>query len=616
MPKKVLCVLCSALLSLQSFADDSDGTSITVHYGRDNVVVYGVRIDQPLTETGSSVSIISADVIESFGVDYAVDAIATAPGVTINQNGAFGGSAAVRIRGASSEQTLVIIDGVVANDPTSPGGGFNFARLDVTNIERIEVLKGAQSTLWGTDAIGGVVNIITKRPEEGVAGNVFAQGGSYGSFRGGADLSGATDRYDFRLSGTLHSADGISKADEDNGNSEQDEFESNVIAARGALNLPAEGRLEASLLWTDAEAEFDSFSFGDQGNLADGDELSATEELTANLSLNLPLFDGKFENMFLVGYSDIERNNFSNGQPSFSSEGDRKTFRYQGTVSFNESNRLAFGAEREDSEANGDETSIDGVFALYEFKPSDVLTVTAGVRRDDHERYGGETTSRLAMAYNPHEQITLSASWGEGFKAPTIFQTTFFCCGATTANADLRPETSEAFDVGLVLRSNGGRAEIGVTYFDQDTTDLIDFSFAIGGYQNISRALSSGFELYGEYQFSDWLEVGLSYAYIDAEDGFGEKLSRVPEHSGDVTFFVDPEGPWSGNVLIRHNGEEQDPNGLVDSWTRIDVSGRYALSDTVEIYARIENLFDEEYQQILGYGTPDLSGIVGIRLGF
>jgi vitamin B12 transporter len=145
----------------------------------ETITVYGVRLDQPATEVGSSVSILTASDIEALGSDYVLDAIATVPGVTVNQNGAYGGFASVRIRGASSEQTLVIIDGVVANDTTSPGGGFDFARFDPANIDRIEVLRGPQSTLWGTDAIGGVVNIVTKRPEQGLQGNAFAQAGSF-----------------------------------------------------------------------------------------------------------------------------------------------------------------------------------------------------------------------------------------------------------------------------------------------------------------------------------------------------------------------------------------------------------------------------------------------------
>ncbi|MEM7767979.1 MAG: TonB-dependent receptor [Pseudomonadota bacterium] len=583
----------------------------------DPIVVEGSRLAQTETEIGSSVSIITAEEIEELGFDFALDAVAAAPGVTINSNGAFGGSASVRIRGASSEQTLVLIDGVAVNDPTSPGGGFNFARLDTENIERIEVLKGPQSTLWGTDAIGGVVSITTKRPDEGLGGSVFAEYGSFNTVRGGASVENATDTGDFRLAIVGTSSDGISKADEDNGNAEDDAYEALTVSAKGGLNLAGDARLSADVLWTDAESEFDSFFFGSQGNVSDGDEVSETEELSANISLTGSLFDGRLDNLALIGYSDITRENFSDGAPSFDAEGDRTIYRYQGTLNINDMNTLAFGAEREEQRSRDDDTSIDGLFALYEFKPTDQVTLTGGLRVDDHERFGSETTGRVAAAYNPTETLTLRASWGQGFKAPTIFQTTFFCCGATEPNADLQAETSEGFDIGLDWRSADGRAEAGITYFDQDTENQINFSFAAGGYENIAEVESQGVELYGAYQLADWLRVSADYAYIDAQDGDGEALARLPEHSGDVTVSIDPSGPFSGALLVRYNGEEPNTDGTtLDSWTRVDLAGSYDLNEQVEVFGRIENLFDEEYQQILGYGTPDLSGYLGIRLRY
>lgn len=598
-----------AALTLGCFLANASATE-------EEVVVYGVRMVQPLTEVGSSVTVITGAEIEAQGFDFVLDALAVAPSVTINQNGAFGGSASVRIRGASSDQTLVIVDGVVANDPTSPGGGFNFAALDPTNIERIEILRGPQSTLWGTDAIGGVVNIVTKRNTESFAGSVFGQAGSFDTYRFGADVAGTNGRFDYRFAATRHSTDGISKADEDNGNTEDDSYESTSLQTRLGMRVGEDARLQLTALWTDADTEFDSFFFGAQGNVSDGDELSKTETLTSNLSFQFSAFGGRLDNLFLVGFADTDRANFTDGAPSFSSEGDRWTYRYQGTVQFNDRHRLAFGAEREDSESNGDETSIDGFFGLYELSPTNSLTFSAGLRRDDHERFGGETTARLAAAFNPNDLVTLSASWGEGFKAPTIFQTTFFCCGATEPNADLRPERSDAFDVGIQLRTPDARGQLGLTYFDQDTTDLITFSFAVGGYENIAKANSSGFEIQAQYQLTDWLSGALNYANIDAEDGEGERLVRVPEHTGDLSFSIDPDGPLSGTVSLRYNGKERDANGIVDSWTRVDLSARYALSESVEIYGRIENLFDENYQQILGYGTPGTSGYLGVRLGF
>ncbi|MEM8685059.1 MAG: TonB-dependent receptor, partial [Pseudomonadota bacterium] len=392
----------------------------------DSIIVYGVRLEQALTEVGSSVTVITAEEIEAMGVEYVLDAVATAPGVTINQNGTFGGSASVRIRGASSEQTLVIIDGVVVNDPTSPGGGYNFARLDPANVERIEILKGPQSTLWGTDAIGGVVNIITRQPVESFEGSAFAQFGSFSSLRGGVSVGGANAGFDYRLAYSGHTTDGISKADEANGNDEDDDYDSTTLSGSLGYNFAVDARLQAQVLWTDADSEFDSFSFGDQGNVADGDELSQTEELSANVSLSFSGLDGRLQNDFLVGRTEIERENFTDGVSSFASEGDRDTLRYQGTLSIDDRNQLAFGAEREETESNGDDTSIDGLFALYELKPAKAWTLSAGVRRDDHERFGAETTGRFAAAYNPTKSFTLTTSWGEGFKAPTLFQTTFF----------------------------------------------------------------------------------------------------------------------------------------------------------------------------------------------
>ena len=594
-----------------ALAQDEDANQTTL----DTVIIEGSRLNQTAAEIGSSVTIITADDIERLGYDFALDAIAAAPGVTINSNGAFGGVASVRIRGAATAQTLVLIDGVQVNDPTSPAGGFDFARLDTENIERIEILKGPQSTLWGTDAIGGVVSIITKRPEEGLGGSAFGEYGSFNTFRGGASIGNANDMGDFRLAIVGTSSDGISKADEDNGNTEEDPYEALTLSAKGGLNLGQDARLSADILWSDAENDFDSFSATGQGGVADGDVSNQTEELSANVSLTAPLFNGRLDNLLLIGYSEITRQNFFAGAQTSEAEGERVIFRYQGTLDINDQNTVAFGAERDESTSNGLDASIDGLFAVYEFKPVEALTLTGGLRVDDHEEFGSETTGRIAAAYNPNEQVTLRATWGQGFKAPTIFQTTFFCCGATAPNADLQPETSEAFEVGLDWRSTDGRAEAGITVFDQDLENQIDFD--AGTYFNIAEVESQGFEIYGGYQFTDWLTVTANYANINAEDGDGDELSRIPEHSGDITFAFDPEGPFSGSALVRYNGEEQNTNNTtLDSWTRVDLAGSYDVSERVELFARVENLFDEDYQQILGYGTPDLSGYIGLRLRY
>ncbi|MCR9196055.1 MAG: TonB-dependent receptor [Hyphomonas sp.] len=584
----------------------------------DTVTVEGSRLNQTATEIGSSVSIITADDIDQLGFDFALDAVASAPGVTVNQNGSYGGLANVRIRGAQSGQTLVLIDGVPINDPASTSGAVDFSRIDAENIERIEVLKGPQSTLWGTDAIGGVVSITTKEPKDGFGGTAFGEYGSYNTFRGGASIEHGSKQGDFRLALVGTSSDGISKADENNGNSEADGYENLTFSAKGGVNLGGAARLAADLVWSNSDTDFDVFSGGAQGSVADGDNSNETEELAANISLITTLFDDRFENLFLVGYSDIDRQNFSAGVPGFAAQGDRYLYRYQGTFTVNDRNKIAFGAEREETRSGDNDANIDGLFALYEFKPAEVLTLTGGLRVDDQDDFGTETTGRIAAAYNPTNTLTLRASWGQGFKAPSIFQSTYICgfCGLTEPNGELRPETSEAFDIGLDWRSQDGKTELGLTVFDQESEDLIDFSFT-AGYENIEFVESQGVELFGSHQLTESLRISGNYTYIDAQDGNGDTRLRVPEHSSDITVSYDPDGPFSGAVLVRYNGEEQNSaTTTVDSWTRVDVTGSYDLNDRIELFGRIENLFDEEYQQILGYGTPDLSGSIGIRLRY
>ncbi|HBT35279.1 MAG TPA: TonB-dependent receptor, partial [Hyphomonas sp.] len=496
--------------------------------------------------------------------------------------------------------------------------GYNFAYLDTDTIERIEVLKGPQSTLWGSDAIGGVVSITTKRPTEGLSGTVFGEYGSFNTLRGGASISNANEIGDFRLAATGLTTDGISKADEANGNSEDDGYDSQTVSAKGGLNLPASVRLETSLMWSDAESEYDSYAFGAQGSVADGDEVTNSETLSGNITLKAPLFDGRLENLVQIGYADIERENTSNGVQSYFTEGDRVLFRYQGTFAINDTNTLAFGTEREETSANEQESSIDSLFALYEFKPVDSLTLTGGIRVDDHETFGSETTGRVAAAWTATDQLTFKASWGQGFKAPSIFQSTYICtfCGLTAPNTNLKAETSEAYDIGVQWQSADERIVLGATLFDQETENMIDFSYT-AGYDNIALVDSQGGELTGAYAINNWLGIAASYTFIDSDDGNGNALARLPESTGNISASFDPDGPFSGAVLVRYNGEETNTDGSeLDSWTRVDLTGSYDLNDTVEIYGRIENLLDEEYQQILGYGTPGLSGSVGVRLRY
>ena len=578
----------------------------------ENITIRSTRIPAGAKDIGSSLYIISEDQIKARGFKDAIDAISSAPGVTSKQNGSFGGVGTIRIRGASSSQTLVLVDGVPVNDASSPAGGYNFEYLNTSNIQSIEVLKGSQSTLWGSDAIGGVINIYTKQPESTSFG-ASAEIGSFGLKRGSADINFSGSNSRFRVSTSKTSVDGISKADERDGNSEDDGFESESYSMSGSIDLESL-TLKGSLSYMESQVEYDSYGF--VTGVQDGDEKSNTDEFIGSIAAFFDLFDGKLQNSIFISQSDINRDYYSNGSFSFGAEGKRELIRYQGNIEVNEFNKIAFGLESEESQVDADESTIDGSFLLYEFRPNNKIIISTGIRNDDHEGFGSKTTRRISGTFKPSDNLIIRSSWGEGFKVPTIFQSTYFCCGATIANSSIRPETSTSYDFGFELFFNEMNSNFSITYFDQDINDQINFSFGVGGYENIDKVNSEGFEIALDYQISKLMSLYLNYSYIDSVDGNGSSLFYVAKDSGEAGLIYEPNNSYSGSIIARYNGSESSSYGKIDSWIRFDVNGSYRLSGANELYFRIENLLDEEYQQIFGYGTPERSGFIGLRTKF
>ena len=577
----------------------------------DEIIVKGARIETPASNFGSSIFILNSEDIRLRGIRSAIDAISSSPGVTTKKNGSFGGVGSVRIRGASSSQTLVLVDGVPVNDASSPGGGYNFEYLDTSNIERIEVLRGSQSTLWGSDAIGGVVNIFTKSAKDNSV-NILSETGSFGLRKINSEFGLVSNFGKFLFLVDDTSLDGISKADRKDGNIEKDGFETNSYSFKGNTevnNIEIKGLLS----YIKSDVEYDSFGF--VTGVQDGDERSITEEFTGNLTIKFNLFGEKLENIFSFNQSDISRDYFTDNNLTFGADGDRKLYRYQGNTGFGKYNKIAFGFEKEESSVSLDKLSIDSLFLLYQFQPIKDLVVSAGIRNDDNKGFSSKTTRKIAAAYKISENISIKSSWGEGFKVPTIFQTTFFCCGANSANTNIRPEVSTSYDLGFDF-SLKDKFSFSFIYFKQDVNNQINFSFSLGGYENIDFVESDGFEISSNSKVSETVNLFINYSYIDSIDGNGLRLINIPKDSGELVLTYAPSSKLSGSMALKYNGSEISTYGNLNSWSRVDINLFYKLNKFSEVYFRVENLFDEDYQQVFGYGTPDRSGLVGIKVTF
>lgn len=575
------------------------------------IIVKGARIDISEDNFGSSIFILDSEEIRLRGLRSAIDAISSSPGVTAKKNGSFGGVGSVRIRGASSSQTLVLIDGIPVNDASSPGGGYNFEYLDTSNIDRIEVLRGSQSTLWGSDAIGGVVNIYTKSADKNSI-NLLSEIGSFGLRKINSELGIASNSSKFLFLVDDTSLDGISKADKKDGNVEKDGFETNSYSFKGDIDLN-NIQIKGLLSYIKSDVEYDSFGF--VTGVQDGDERSITEEFIGNLTIKFNLFDDKLVNTFSVNQSDISRDYFTNDNLTFGADGERKLYRYQGNTGFGEFNKIAFGLEKEESSVNADKLSIDSYFFLYQFQPIKDLVISAGIRNDDNKGFNSKTTRKISAAYRVFDNLSIKTSWGEGFKVPTIFQTTFFCCGAKSANSNIRPEESTSYDLGFDF-SLKDKFSFSLVYFKKDINDQINFSFGLGGYENIDFVESDGFEISVNSKISEEINLYLNYSYIDSIDGRGQRLINIPKDSGELALTYNSSFNLSGSLTIKYNGSEIGTYGNLDSWSRADINLFYKLNNFSEVYFRVENLLDKNYQQVFGYGTPDRSGLVGVKVNF
>lgn len=598
----------------------------------DEIVVTAARAPQSAVETGQAVAVLDRDLIEQRQSVIVSDLLAQTPGVAVSRNGGVGGFTGVRIRGAEAEQTLVLIDGVKVNDPSSPGGGFDFANLLADNIARIEVLRGPNSVPWGSQAIGGVVNIITARPTAEPMLTVRVEGGSFGTAQAVANGSFTAGPVAASLGGGYFTTDGISAA---RVGTERDGYE----------RYAANGRIEVAL--TDSIA-IDLRGYFDHGrtdldggfpHLIDTPDFSTIQELFGYAGVRATFLDGRFVNRAAFTIGDVNRDNFDpsfGSAPSFIARGRVERFEYQGDLKATDWARIVFGAESERSRfgdgASVFRTGIDSFWGELIVKPVAPLTLTGGIRYDDHRDFGGHTTFGGNAALDLGATI-VRASYAEGFKAPTLFQ-----LRSDFGNPALQPETARSVDVGVEQRLIGDALSGSVTWFHRRTRNQIDFTpcradIAIcadgarpfGTYDNIARARASGVEVAFDLRPTDTLRINAAYTYVDAENrtpgnpDFGKALLRRPKSS--VALNADWRAPFGLSLggTLRQVSDSADRNAFgervrLDGYVLADLRAAYPVSERFEIYGRIVNLFDARYETVLDYNTPGRAAFAGVRV--
>ena len=608
------------------------------------VVVTATRTEQSLSEVGQTISVIDSDAIRQRQSDSVVDLLRNLPGVTFARNGGIGSTTSVFIRGAESDQTVALIDGVKLNDPAAPGGGFNFGSLLVGNISRIEVLRGSQSVLWGSQAIGGVVNVTTAEPTDTLTANARAEYGWRDTKQLVGNVSEKIGPVAASIGAGEFHTDGISAFDQNLGGVERDGYRNFRANAKFDIDVADNVSVDLRGFYSNGKVGFDGFP-PPNFTFADTNEYSRTRELVGYSALNVVLLDGRFHNRIAAESTDTKRKNFDPDGfvfETFDANGRNTRFEYQGILDVSQALRATFGAETERSRfdtssfggpvTRGD-TRLSSGYAELVAKPLTGLTTTVGVRHDHHDQFGGKTTTGASAAYTPNEGLTVfRASYSEGFKAPTLYQ-----LQSEYGNGLLRPENARGFDAGLTQRFFGERVEVSATAFRRNSHDLINFISCIepltgictnrpnGTYDNVSRARSEGVELTAAWKPVDALAVQANYTHLNAEDRspgsatFGKRLVRRPgETASALADYRLPFGLETG-VTYTHAGSSFDNASntrRIKSYDVVDLRLAYPVTPSVELQARVENLLDEQYETIYRYGMPGRATYVGVRLSY
>lgn len=609
----------------------------------EDLVVTANREATAADQVGSSVTVITAEEMAQRQQRTVLDALRAVPALDVVQSGGPGGQASVAIRGAMPEQTLVLIDGVRANDPSTIGGGFDFATLTVDNIERIEVLRGPQSTLYGSDAMGGVIQIITRRGDGRPKGSLSLEGGSFTTLRSSGNLSGSTDLVNYSLGVSRLDTSGISAAGSSYGNRERDGFHTTSVSTRLGLTPTKQFAFDCSVRFQDERTELDQ---GGGAGQDDPNYVSRGQRLYLRSEARLALLEDRWRQTLGLSFTTVDRTYRDDTDPVRPLDLSRGTyygqtlaFDWQHVIRLHRTNTLTLGMETREEVAESSYYSesmwgpydssfpktsarTTGYYVQDRIAIGDAWFTTLGVRLDDHSRFGGKGTWRATTSYLIKQTATrLRGSYGTGFKAPSLYQ----LYEPTYGNRNLSPEKNRGWDAGVEQAFLDGLVEVGFTWFQNDFKDLIEFDSGTWSYRNIARAASRGAEVTATLRPTEEMTLRAGYTYTRTEDkSTGEELLRRPEHkvslNGEYRFL----GKGNAALGITYVGQRADrffdpvsyssQRVSLGGYLLVNLAASWQVNPWLRIHGRIDNLLNRDYEQVKGFGTPGIAGYAGVTV--
>ncbi|OCW55967.1 TonB-dependent receptor plug domain-containing protein [Hoeflea olei] len=610
-------------------------------------------------KSGRAFTVISGAQLEKDQVRYVTDALRQVPGFAVSRSGPNGSFTQVRVRGAEANHLLVMIDGVEAGDTWS--SEFDFGGLLVDDIDRIEILRGPQSAFWGSNATAGVVNIITKRgSRDGWRVKARSETGTDGTFLGGVSLSGGAENYDVALSGVVRQNEGYNISDF---GTEKDGDRNATLNGRFNIDVTDSLTLDGTLRYVNRKNETDPQDFStsgfpdylpgpNYGRIIDAPDWTKSRELTGSVGATLTSLDGALTQKMRFAARTAHRDSYASANdvpgafdPAYTSDdGDRYTATYQASYSFDTPglfdarHRITGGYEWEKESFKPSHNGVnytrrtDAVVGEYRGEFLDQFNINAALRQDFNDRFDDATTYSLSGSWRiPGSETRLHASYGKGVTNPTFYEQFGYNPGYFIGNPDLKPEESKGWDIGIEQGFLDRRLVLDVTYFNQDLTNEIAYDAAYTSSVNLDGVSKrQGVEVSVRFDLQNGFTAGASYTYTDSTEqaaigGPRIREARRPKHAGSLNAaysFLDERARIFGEATF--NGEMID-NAFVpslpsrvtlDGFTVVNVGGSFRFTEHLEGYVRIENLFDEDYEEVFGYNTPGRTAYLGLKGSF
>jgi len=629
--------IAALLPSVSAFAQKSDDLL-------DFVVVTATRANQGVRADllGSSFTVLQPEDFQQRQTGDVSDILRDVPGISISRSGSLGGLTQVRIRGTESNHTLVLIDGIKASDPVA--GEFDFSSLIADDVAKVEVLRGQQSALYGSDAIGGVINYITLSGREAPGGRVRVEGGSFGTKDVSARYGGVSGPLDYVVSGGWTDSEGVPVSrfgTRDVGT------ENGAVSARLEYTLTETLRFKAIARYTHTRADADPQD-GDPtsptfGYVIDGDDYYTNRAYYGLLRGELDTLNGRWTHALTAQGVDASRDSFSLGDLSSGDTGKRQRYSYESTLRFGSEQfaQTLIGAvdrEREEyqnlgaflspAQTESHSTTNTGVVVQYDARLQNRIGLGAAVRHDDNDRFDNDNTYRVQASFRFADDTRVRAAAGSGIKNPTVFELFGFDPSFFVGNPSLKPEKSHGWEVGLDQSLADRRALVGVTYFHSTLKDeIVSIFTTLPTVANSGReSTQKGVEVFAQARIAAAWPIDASYTYVDAKENGVEELRRPP-HMGSLNLaWRAPEDRAGVALTIRYNGSMND-NAFTDasfvprlvrlsSYTLVNLGADYRLTQNVQFYGRVENLLDERYEEVFSYRSQGRGAFAGARFTF